>query len=225
MLGANLFRNFRRRSIVRPGPKPKSSAKGLETRERIVDVAVRFIARNGARGTSLGDIAAEAGVSQAGLLYHFGSKEALLNAVMDRHLAFTEDWLWGNGPDPGLKVFQIIADHMASWPDKPQGASVYSILGMNTVMLAENVSADADLHPRLVHGYQTTIDRVAATLRAAQQRGEMRDDVDARLKAMEIIAFTYGLEAAWLVNPTIPVGAAAAHWAKEQTALLSAKPA
>ena len=46
--------------------KPKTSAKGLETRERIVDVAVRFIARNGARGTSLADNAAEPGVSQTG---------------------------------------------------------------------------------------------------------------------------------------------------------------
>ncbi len=209
-----------------PAPKPKNmSAKGVETRERIVDVAVRFIARNGARGTSLSDIATDAGVSQAGLLYHFGSKEALLNAVLDRHQAFTEEWLWGSGPDPGLKILQIIADHMASWPDRPQGASVYSILGMNTVVLAENVSEDADLHPRLVTGYRTTIDRVAATLHAAQQRGEMRADVDARLKAMEIIAFTYGLEAAWLVNPTLPVGPAAAQWAAHQTALLSTNPA
>jgi AcrR family transcriptional regulator len=208
---------------VPPAPKPKtSSAKGLETRERIIDVAVRFIARNGARGTSLGDIAAEAGVSQAGLLYHFGSKEALLNAVLDRHLAFTEDWLWGD-PDPGLGIYWAIAKHMSSWPSEPQDDGVYALLGMNTVVLGENVSEDTDLHPRLVDGYRTTIDRVATTLHNAQERGEMRRDVDTRLQAMEIIAFCYGLEAAWLVNPKIPVGDAAAQWAKEQTARLAAQ--
>lgn len=207
-----------------PAPKPKtSSAKGLETRERIVDVAVRFIARHGARGTSLADIAAEAGVSQTGLLYHFGSKEALLNAVLDRHLAFTEEWLWSDGPDPGLKILQLISKHMASWPSRPHDDTVYSILGMNTVVLAENVSEDTDLHPRLVEGYRTTIDRVTAVLRSAQKRGEMRKDADPRLKAMEIIAFCYGMEAAWLVNPTIPVGKAAAQWAAQQTALLAVK--
>lgn len=201
--------------------RPKSSsAKGLETRERIVDVAVRFIARHGARGTSLADIAAEAGVSQAGLLYHFGSKEALLNAVMDRHLAFTEEWLWGFGADPGVEIVDIIARHMASWPSQHDD-KVYSLLGMNTVVLGENVSADADLHPRLVEGYRTTIDRVAATLESAQRRGEMHGDVDARLKAMEIIAFCYGLEAAWLVDPTIPVAEAAARWAAQQRAQLA----
>lgn len=206
-----------------PTPRTKtSSSKGLETRERIIDVAVRFIARNGARGTSLGDIAAEAGVSQAGLLYHFGSKDALLNAVLDRHLAFTEQWLWGAQPDPGIKILQIIADHVASWPALPDESTVYSILGMNTVVLAENVGEDADLHPRLVDGYHTTIERVTTTLRAAQQRGEIRNDLDPRLKAMEIIAFTYGMEAAWLVNPAIPVAAAAAQWASQQTAMLAA---
>jgi AcrR family transcriptional regulator len=207
---------------VAPVPKPKtSSAKGIETRERIVDVAVRFIARHGARGTSLADIAAEAGVSQAGLLYHFGSKEALLNAVLDRHVAFTEEWLWSDGPDPGLKILHLITKHMASWPSRHDD-TVYSILGMNTVVLAENVSQDTDLHPRLVDGYRTTIDRVTAALRSAQKRGEMRKDVDPRLKAMEIIAFCYGMEAAWLVNPTIPVAKAAAQWAAQQTALLAA---
>ena len=101
---------------------------------------------------------------------------------------------------------------------------MYTLIGMNTVVLAENVGDDADLHPRLVEGYWTTIDRVTATLRSAQNRGEIRDDVDPRLKAMEIIAFCYGLEAAWLVNPTIPVADAAAQWAKEQLAALSRQP-
>ncbi|WP_344514013.1 TetR/AcrR family transcriptional regulator [Dactylosporangium maewongense] len=209
-----------RRSTVSPAQKPKTSAKGLETRDRIVDVAVRFIARNGARGTSLADIAAEAGVSQTGLLYHFRSKEALLNAVMDRHLAFSEQWLWGDGPDPGIKIVDIIAKHMASWPSQHDG-KVASLLGMNTVVLGENVSPDTDLHPRLVDGYRTTIDRVTATLRSAQERGEMHDDIDPQLKAMEIIAFCYGLEAAWLVDPTIPVAAAAAQWAAQQTRQLA----
>jgi AcrR family transcriptional regulator len=197
-----------------------SSAKGLETRERIVDVAVRFIARNGARGTSLADIAGEAGVSQTGLLYHFGTKDALLNAVLDRHLAFTEEWLWTD-PDPGLGILRVIADHIAGWPSEPQDDPVFNILGMNTVVLAENVGDHTDLHPRLMEGYRTTIDRVAATLGADQQRGRMRTDVDARLVAMEIIAFCYGMEAAWLVNPGIPVGAAAAQWAACQTAALA----
>jgi hypothetical protein len=45
-----------------------------------------------------------------------------------------------------------------------------------------------------------------------------------RLKAMGIIAFCYGIEAAWLVHPTIPVADAAAQWAAQQRAQLAPEP-
>lgn len=41
-------------------------------------MAKRLLARNGGRGTTLGQIAQEAGVSPAALLHHFESKEQLL---------------------------------------------------------------------------------------------------------------------------------------------------
>jgi AcrR family transcriptional regulator len=46
-------------------------------------VAQRLVTRNGGRGTTLGQIAQEAGVTTAGLLHHFESKEQLLHAVLD----------------------------------------------------------------------------------------------------------------------------------------------
>ena len=58
-------------------------AKGEDRRQRILAVAERLLARNGWRNTSLALIAKEAGVTPAGLLHHFESKEQLLNAVLD----------------------------------------------------------------------------------------------------------------------------------------------
>jgi AcrR family transcriptional regulator len=58
-------------------------AKGEDRKHRILAVAERLLARNGWRNTSLAQIAKEAGVSPAGLLHHFESKEQLLNAVLD----------------------------------------------------------------------------------------------------------------------------------------------
>ena len=58
-------------------------AKGEDRRQRILGVAERLLARNGWRNTSLAQIAKEAGVTPAGLLHHFESKEQLLNAVLD----------------------------------------------------------------------------------------------------------------------------------------------
>jgi len=68
-----------------PDQRPYATllAKGEDRRQRILAVAQRLLMRNGGRGTTLGQIAQEAGVSPAGLLHHFESKEQLLNAVLD----------------------------------------------------------------------------------------------------------------------------------------------
>src|SRR5207302_4360457 len=58
-------------------------AKGEDRKQRILDVAQRLLTRNGWRNTTLAQIAGEAGVTPAGLLHHFESKEQLLHAVLD----------------------------------------------------------------------------------------------------------------------------------------------
>ena len=55
-----------------------------ETKERILDVAERLFADFGFPVTSLRDITHEADVNLAAVNYHFGSKEALLEAVLER---------------------------------------------------------------------------------------------------------------------------------------------
>ena len=58
-----------------------------DTKRRILDAAERLFADNGVLATSMRDITAEAGVNLAAANYHFGSKEALLIAVLERNAA------------------------------------------------------------------------------------------------------------------------------------------
>ena len=57
------------------------------TKDRILDVAETFFADNGFAATSLRDITREAGVNIAAVNYHFGSKDELLGAVLERRIA------------------------------------------------------------------------------------------------------------------------------------------
>src|SRR3954470_5789796 len=59
-------------------------AKGVAKREQILDVAIEVFARNGYDKTSFREIARETGLSQAGLLHHFNSKQDLLVEVLRR---------------------------------------------------------------------------------------------------------------------------------------------
>jgi AcrR family transcriptional regulator len=57
------------------------------TKDRILDVAETLFADNGFAATSLRDITREAGVNIAAVNYHFGSKDGLLGAVLERRIA------------------------------------------------------------------------------------------------------------------------------------------
>ena len=54
------------------------------TRERILNAAERLFADRGFDGTSIRDVTTDAGVNLAAVHYHFGSKEDLLRAVLER---------------------------------------------------------------------------------------------------------------------------------------------
>jgi AcrR family transcriptional regulator len=57
-----------------------------DTKERIIDAAEMLFALKGFHGTSLRGITTEAGVNLAAVNYHFGSKQALIEAIFERRL-------------------------------------------------------------------------------------------------------------------------------------------
>jgi AcrR family transcriptional regulator len=59
-------------------------AKGDDTRDRILTCALRLASRDGLEGLSIGVLAGELGLSKSGLFAHFGSKEDLQVAVLQR---------------------------------------------------------------------------------------------------------------------------------------------
>ncbi|GAA1776833.1 MULTISPECIES: TetR/AcrR family transcriptional regulator [Streptomonospora] len=63
----------------------------LTARARIRDAAVSLFAEHGMRGTSMKRVAAEAGVSQALVSHHFGSKEGLRTACDEYVAAIIEE--------------------------------------------------------------------------------------------------------------------------------------
>ena len=60
-----------------------------ETREKLIDAAARAFAEDGVFSASLVDITRQAGQRNKGALhYHFGSREAIVCAVLERHVEF-----------------------------------------------------------------------------------------------------------------------------------------
>jgi AcrR family transcriptional regulator len=57
-----------------------------DTRAELIGAAARVIRRDGAQAMTLDSVAAEAGVSKGGLLYHFKSKRELLDGLVQHWL-------------------------------------------------------------------------------------------------------------------------------------------
>ena len=181
-------------SVADTRPYATLLAKGEDRKLRILNVAERLLARHGWRNTSLAQIAKEAGVSPAGLLHHFESKEQLLNSVLDARDA--DDDI--HADRSGDLVTQIcrVAERFDRAPE---------LVGTFTVLLIENIAPDAPLHDRLLARQREAVQIVAGLIERGQQAGLYRTDFDAAIKAVEILAFVNGMETAWLLDPSIPL--------------------
>ena len=65
-------------------------------RSELLDAATAVVRRDGAQALTLDAVAAEAGVSKGGVLYHFGSKRALIEGLVDSWLDDREARLEGS---------------------------------------------------------------------------------------------------------------------------------
>jgi AcrR family transcriptional regulator len=84
---------------VRPMTDPNAATRGkraadvAERRDRIVDVAMRYFARDGFRGAHVEAIAQEVGVAKGTVFLDFGSKEGLFLAAYQRAVRMLPAWL------------------------------------------------------------------------------------------------------------------------------------
>lgn len=169
-------------------------AKGEDRKERILAVAQRLLTRNGWRNTTLAQIAGEAGVTPAGLLHHFASKEQLLHAVLDAR--DQDDDSHADRTGDLLAQISAVADRFKRAPES---------VGAFTVLLVENILPDAPLHDRMLDRHRQAVDIVAELIRTGQADGRYRADIDPAIKAVEILAFVHGMETTWLLDPSTPL--------------------
>jgi AcrR family transcriptional regulator len=193
--------NLERTASARQGNR----ARGSETRQDILNSAIDLIARHGSRGVSLTEIAHAAGVSKAGLLHHFPTKDALLHAALDVRDQL-DPHVTPTYPAVGLEVFDDVESIVREWTQRP------ATLGLFTELLTENLNPGDPLHERLVARASSVHANLARGLEAGKARGDVRVDADADVVAHAIIAFVNGLETYWQLDLTIPVLDIVAAW-------------
>jgi AcrR family transcriptional regulator len=67
-----------------PDQLTKRQQQGLESREQILDAAERLMATRGVTGTSMSALTKASGLPASSIYWHFGSKDGVVVAVMER---------------------------------------------------------------------------------------------------------------------------------------------
>ncbi|WP_251447997.1 MULTISPECIES: TetR/AcrR family transcriptional regulator [unclassified Microbacterium] len=170
-------------------------AKGVVKREEILEAALEIVGRLGYRNASVREIADAVGLSPAGLLHYFGTKEQLFVEILRaRDLRDTE----GDDDRDFVEAFLAVVRHN---PEVPGLVQLY------TQVQAE--VADPD-HPARAFFLERT-ERVHAAARSAfleaQAQGRIRADLDPEWIIRAGHALADGLQNAWMLDPTIDMAA------------------
>lgn len=167
-------------------------AKGLAKRDEILDIALTLFAEKGYDRTSVREIARQAGISQAGLLHHFCTKEDLFLEVLRQR----DDRV----SDPLERTRGHSVDRLIRAVDR--NAEEPGLVRLFVAMSAESAQASSDARGFFASRYARLLADIAEDVRRHQATGEISDALDADGVASLLIAAADGLQIQWLLSPT-----------------------
>lgn len=174
-------------------------AKGEVKRAEIKAAALRLLEREGEAGASMRVIAKEAGISLAGLMHYFPTRDLLLTEIQrDGDAKFQE---WYRNSDADVDPGEALAQAMVDKASKPGSGTVY-------LSLAAAAAVDP-AHPAALYlreRYERIRDGVADYVRRRQAAGTVPDHVDAEFAATALISAADGIQIQWMSDPSIDMG-------------------
>lgn len=174
--------------MKRRSPYRKSAARRAE----ILEAAQQVFGHSGWRSGSLREVAAAAGISQAGLLHHFPSKGALLIALLEWRDELAQKFLAGR---PGLET-------MANTVTVLDNNIVHrDAIEMFCVLSAEATDPEHPAHAFFVGRYARQSVQVTAAFEQMRESGQLRPGVDPAEVASLTISVMDGLHLRWLLDP------------------------
>lgn len=174
-----------------------SYAKGVLRRTEILDAALEVISDCGSRGALIGDIARRVGLTQAGLMHHFRSRDDLFCAIIqarDEH----DEAVFARTP-VGIAGFLAVIEHNQQVPGLVQLYAEY----------AAEVAGDPR-HPSrefFQRRYAALRQALEGDVRIAQESGEMGPGACAADIAEQLIVAADGLQVQWLLDRDVDMAA------------------
>ncbi|MEE1806798.1 TetR/AcrR family transcriptional regulator [Streptomyces sp. BE133] len=179
------------------GPYAKTSAK----RQKILEAALAAYEEAGSRSVSVRDIAQRVGMTDAGVLHHFGNREGLLTAVLEARDAEAVA-CFGDPIENPPAALEILARNAAT-------PGLVKLFVDVAAAAAEPEHPAHDFFTRRYERYRDGLAGVLAKTAASNAPAAAVDqsELDADWAARVLLAVTDGLQLQWLLKPDIDMAA------------------
>lgn len=174
----------------------RRSPKGEKRRQLIIDAMLQELSVRGYNSASIVEVAKNVGITTAGLLHHFPTKEALLMAVLERQdEMMAEHFVF----DEGQITLSSLFEKMRSVLCFAQGN--YGLTLAQTILNTESLVPEHPAWSRFQERFNFIYKMNDATFKELIERGEMKPDIDPTALGAEIFSILDGLQIQWLRNP------------------------
>lgn len=167
-------------------------AKTAERRRAILATALEVFAESGFRGASIREIAGRVGMTDTGVLHHFGGKGNLLLEVVKQK----EDEDAGAIDDPFLR--DLVAKN-----GRRSGT-----VRLFTTLSAEATDPEHPAHDHFVDRYEHVRAITTERLASESAEGSIPATIDPDMAARLMLAVMDGLQIQWLLDPTLTMDTA-----------------
>jgi len=168
-----------------------------ESGRSLLEAAIAVVARDGVSAATFDAIGREAGYSRGLATQRFGSKQGLIEAVIERLHEQQEDALVLHRIDelPGLEAVLKFVDVYLRGLSEERGGRAYFML------LSAAVADATELRAAFAQEHGLVERRLEALVRRGQDEGSIRREIDADAGALMIGSLLFGLSMQMLVDP------------------------
>lgn len=170
-------------------------AAGAARREQILEAATLHFARNGYHRTTMASIAKDVGITTAGLMHHFPSKQELLVALAEHRFSLLAGWASAKAEDDdGLGFWRTTVRLTERMVNKP------GLIELFLLVAFESVDPSSPVHGVYTRRYAEGVRRGVTHWQAGIARGVFRPDIDCEAFGRQCIAVTDGLQLQWALS-------------------------
>ena len=165
-----------------------------ETERRVLDAAMALIARSGSRAVTLAEVGEAAGYSRGIVYHHFGSRERLLEAVVDEAQRFDVPAYGGDGLDYLARIVEAYLRNVVR--RTPSARAFLQLWG-------EAIAADPVLAPLFARRDADFRQLLANVVRQGVADGSIRPDANPAAAAVLILALVRGTGLQLIAQPPV----------------------